>query len=343
LVRPGGERRARLAGAGPGHRRGRRRRGDPVPHPRGPGPHRTRRKAAMSPEPRPVGPCAQAACLFEVTARKPGNVHRFLDFDDATLMDCLLSAAAVGPVLEGARERRVGETVLAAVRATGRVTSGNTNLGIILLLAPLAAVPPGEDLRTGVEAVLSRLDREDARLVYQAIREAAPGGLGRAPEQDIKDEPTMTPPEGMALAADRDLVARQYATDFREVFDDGVTALRAALEQWASLETAIIACHLYLMASHPDTLIARKRGRAEAEESAARAQRVVNLGWPQSPQGRAALDELDACLRAEGHRRNPGTTADLVAACLFVALREGIMTLPQAFESRAGGDGSGHG
>jgi triphosphoribosyl-dephospho-CoA synthase len=101
------------------------------------------------PDPLPTGLCVQAACLMEATARKPGNVHRFRDFDDATLMDYLLSAAAIGPVLEGAAGRCVGATVLDAVRATRRVSRTNTNLGIILLLAPLAAVPPGEDPHPG--------------------------------------------------------------------------------------------------------------------------------------------------------------------------------------------------
>src|SRR5207244_7950671 len=151
---------------------------------------RGRRPVSLSqtptpPEPLPTGLCAQAACLMEATARKPGNVHRFRDFDDATLMDYLLSAAAIGPVMEGAAGRPIGATVLDAVRATRRVSRTNTNLGITLLLAPLAAVPPGEDLRAGVEQVLAGLDRADARLAYQAIREADPGGLGEAPAQDV--------------------------------------------------------------------------------------------------------------------------------------------------------------
>ncbi len=291
----------------------------------------------------PIGLCAQAACLLEVTARKPGNVHRLRDFDDASLIDFLLSAAAIGPVLDGASERRVGETVLQAVRATRRVAPSNTNLGIILLLAPLAAVPSGEDLRAGAEQLLARLDCEDARLVYQAIREAAPGGLGQAPEQDVREEPTMPLREVMALAAGRDLVARQYADGFREVFDEGVPALREALGRTEWLETAILTCHLHLMARFPDTLIARKRGPAEAEEAGARAQRVLAAGWPQTAEGRAALSELDAWLRAEGRGRNPGTTADLVTACLFVALRGRIIQLPpRGFAPPYAADGSSH-
>ena len=97
------------------------------------------------------------------------------------------------------------------------MVSTNTNLGMILLLTPLAAVPPTIDLADGVEQVLAATTRDDARLVYQAIRLASPGGIGRVDEQDVADEPTMTLREVMALAADRDLVARQYAGGFQEV------------------------------------------------------------------------------------------------------------------------------
>jgi triphosphoribosyl-dephospho-CoA synthase len=275
-----------------------------------------------------VGLCAQVACIWEATARKPGNVHRFRDFDDATYVDFLLSAAALAPVLAAAPGRRVGATVLEGVRATRRVVRSNTNLGIVLLLAPLAAVPEGEDLRTGLERVLAGLDVEDTRQVYQAIRLAAPGGLGRVEEQDVHDEPTQPLREVMALAAGRDLVARQYADGFTEVFDDGVPALLTGLDRCGSLEGAIIWGHLRLLARHPDTLIARKRGPAEAAEAAARAGAVLAARWPHDRAGWAALDDLDAWLRAEGHRRNPGATADLVTACLFVLLREGTVPLP---------------
>jgi triphosphoribosyl-dephospho-CoA synthase len=273
-----------------------------------------------------VGLCAHLACLWEAAARKPGNVHPGCDFDDVCYMDFLSSAAVVAPVLETAPGRRVGEIILEGVRATRHVVATNTNLGILLLLGPLAAVLPGCDLRGGLTRVLDALDVADARSVYQAIRLAVPAGLGRVPEQDVRDEPTQTLREVMALAADRDLIARQYANGFQQVFDDGLSALRRGLDQAGALEPAIIACHLHLMAHHPDSLIARKRGQAEADEAARRARAVLDAGAT-AP----AVAELDAWLRAEGHARNPGTTADLVTASLFVALREGMITLPLRF------------
>ena len=120
---------------------------------------------------------AQVACVWEATARKPGNVHRYRDFADAGYVDFLLSAAAVAPVLDAAAGRPVGATILEGVRRTRAVAASNTNLGILLLLAPLAAVPPDVELRAGVARVLDGLDVDDARAVYAAIRLAVPAGL----------------------------------------------------------------------------------------------------------------------------------------------------------------------
>lgn len=279
---------------------------------------------------------AQIACIWEVTARKPGNVNPHHNFADATLADYLLSSVMIGPVLDAAESMGVGLTVLQGVQGTRMLVSTNTNLGILLLLAPLAAVPAKEDPRRELDRVLSAATVTDSKLVYNAIRLADPGGMGQAPSQDIGSEPTVQLRQLMALAADRDLVARQYANGFKEVFDEGMPALRRGWKQTQSVEGGILACHLHLMAAFPDTLIARKRGQAEAEEAAQRARKVLDLDWPASAAGRLAFRDLDAWLRAVGNRRNPGTTADLVTASLFVALRTGIMELPSPLPWSAG-------
>jgi triphosphoribosyl-dephospho-CoA synthase len=275
----------------------------------------------------PIGLCAQAACILEATARKPGNVHRFQDFEDLSYLDFILSAAAIAPIMEAAPGRGVGVTILESIQATRRVVSTNTNLGIVLLLAPLAALPRGEELRAGIERILSNLSREDARLAYQAIRLATPGGMGKVPEQDIQSEPTGTLREVMALAADRDSIARQYANGFREVLDEGLSILNDCVPR-LGLENGIIHCHLSLMASHPDSLIARKWGAEVAAEASARAGVVLERGGIATESGKVALAELDNWLR---QGRNPGTTADLVTASLFAALRGGTIQLPTRF------------
>ena len=277
-----------------------------------------------------VGMMAQAACLLEATARKPGNVHRGADFADTTWLDFALSAAAIAGPLDRTPGRPLGATILEAVAATRAAVRSNTNLGMILLLAPLAAVPPDEPLRAGLARVLARTTRADAVDLYRAIRLARPGGLGRSAEgQDVIDEPTLPLVECMRLAADRDLVARQYATDFADLFDRFVPDLASALARpGADPEAAIVAAFLAFLADHPDTLIARKLGTSLAHEVSRRAALVLSAGWPDSPGAAGMLVDFDAWLRLDGHARNPGATADLAAGALFVLIREGTIPWP---------------
>lgn len=279
----------------------------------------------------PIGRLVHAACVWEATARKAGNVHRYQDFDDLHYLDLVLSAGELARVLDGAEGNRLGPVVLESVQASRSVTDTNANLGIVLLLGPLALVPHGVSLRAGIESVLARLDQQDARDVFTAIRLAQPGGLGRFTQQDVHEEPTQSLRDIMKLAAARDMIARQYAHGFRDVLDDGLSALLRALERTGTLENAIVATHLYFMATHPDSLIARKLGWKEAESAADLARKVLERDWPNNEESRTAFARLDGWLRERGHDRNPGTSADLVAACLFTALREGNMTLPCRF------------
>lgn len=290
---------------------------------------RDAQRGAAGATPRCASRLTADACLaatWEATARKAGNVHRHADFADVTYADFLLSAAAAGPELGRAAGRPLGATVRAAIRATRAVVRTNTNLGIVLLLAPLAKVPDGADLRAGVRDVLANTTVADAARVYEAIRLAHPGGLGTAKEQDVADAPTIPLRDVMALAADRDLVARQYANDFADVFGIGVPALADGFRRFGRVEPAIQHCQLVWLARHPDSLIVRKRGPEVAAEASRRAGDVLERGGVGTAGGRAAYDDLDRWLRADGHARNPGTTADLVTACLFVALRQRTMT-----------------
>jgi len=275
-----------------------------------------------------IGLYCQLACIWEATARKAGNVHRSRDFEDLTYLDFLQSAAAIGPVFERAPQLGVGQMILEAIRATRHVCRTNTNLGIVLMLAPMAAVSKEVSLASGLEGVLQSLTLEDARDAFEAIRLADAGGLDKIPEQDIHQEPSIPLRQAMQMAADRDMVARQYANGFHEVLNEGVPALDQALSDSGALETAIVVCHLVLLAKHGDTLIARKCGKPASQEASRRAAEVVYHGFPKSVRGRDRFGEFDSWLRGDGHRRNPGTTADLTAACLFAALRECIIELP---------------
>lgn len=286
-----------------------------------------------------IARAAELACWLEVEAEKPGNVTRAHAFPEMSHRDFVAGAAAVAPVLGEAGRRPVGETILRAVRAARAVTSANTNLGTILLLAPLAraaalanggtprevvgAEAPAERtlaLRQALAGVLAGLGVADAELAFEAIRLAAPGGMGRVASQDLSRRPTVTLLEAMRIAAPRDAVAHEYATGFSITFGTALGLLEAAFAASRDSRAAAVELALELQARAPDTLIARKVGAAAAAAASARARAVLTAG----PRGSAArqreTSSFDAWLRDPARRWNPGTTADLVAAALFVRL-----------------------
>src|SRR5260370_16608654 len=152
--------------------------------------------------------------------------------------------------------------------------------------------------------------------------------MGEVAEKEFRQERTQSVGQVMALAAQRDLIARQYVNGFAEVFTEGLPALQKGIEQMRSIEGGIICCHLQLLARHHDSLIERKLGQREAAEASQRAEQVLAAGWPERPEGKAALKDYDVWLRGRGHQRNPGTTADLLTPCLFVLPRQATLKLP---------------
>jgi triphosphoribosyl-dephospho-CoA synthase len=276
-----------------------------------------------------IGQCATWACLLEVSIPKPGNVHRGADFDDLSFHDFAAAAVAIGPVMDrAATGAGVGRSVLDAVAATRRVAATNVNLGIALLLAPLAVVPRETSLEAGIHDVLSGLSPADASLVYEAIRLANPGGLGKVDQGDVRGPAPDDLLDAMRSAADRDAIARQYATGFRDVFGLVAPELRRNLAEGRPLGAAVIRTHLRTIEVLPDTLIARKCGPAVAAEAALYAGQVLAAREGEDGDYLEALADFDFWLRSDGHRRNPGATADLIAAGLFVLLREGLVAMP---------------
>lgn len=270
-----------------------------------------------------VAVAAQLACLLEASAPKPGNVSPGRHFSDTRYEDFLVSAAAIGPAIARAGGHPIGQTVRLAIEATASWTRTNTNLGIVLLLAPLAraAIDRGlGDLRSSVAGVLSATTVADARDVYEAIRTAAPGGLGRVSSQDVADEPAVTLLEAMRLAAGRDRIAGEYSTEFELTFETAFPALAGARSDGLSWDDSIVETYLTLLARYPDTHIARRSGMPLAQDVSDRASAALDAGGVRSQRGRQAIEALDRGLRDPTHRANPGTTADLTTAAIFVLL-----------------------
>ncbi len=294
-----------------------------------------------------TGAKATLACIWEATAPKPGNVYRGADFEDATYAEFLTSAVVTGPAFDHVAENGLGTTILAATRVMYWVVRTNTSLGTMLLFAPLALAAEDEALvqprngrpktapntstvRRRISDILASTTIEDAEQAYAAIRLASPGGLGKVAEGDVAEAPRITLTAAMRLAADRDLVARQYANNFADVFrmaDEIASHLAAG----AALADAIVTTFIDFLAAEPDTLIARKCGAAVAAQAQEFAQRVAATRSAGPEIYAAALADFDFWLRADGHRRNPGATADLIAAALFTLLIEERIAWPVWF------------
>lgn len=318
----------------------------------------------MDPEPRHVflGQAVQLACQWEVVAAKPGNVHRGADFEDLNLVDFLSSATAVGHFVgqEANRHLELGSMVLGMIRATRRLVNSNTNLGICLLFAPMVKAfhqlpeqssgKPNVDsgaLRESLQQTLDKATADDTQAIYQAIAMAQPGSLGTSKNSDVQHPESLTqadtPLHVMGLAEARDSIAHEYVTGFRITWELSLPTLTSLLHARYPLRWVVIGTFIHLLSEVPDTLIARKVGRDWANRIADHARTIRDSWWqtsvPDWPAFReqsevaitAALQDLDFLLRSDGNRRNPGTTADLVAAGLLLAILTGVLPTNQSW------------
>jgi triphosphoribosyl-dephospho-CoA synthase len=269
-----------------------------------------------------------AACRDEIEAPKPGNVHIFAEGHGMTVDDFLQSAEAAAPALCDAGAP-IGLRIFAAIEATFAAVNKNTNLGIVLLCAPLAAAAQKSGpLRESLKEVLSGLTREDACLAFKAIVRANPAGLGSASRHDVHDRASVTLLEAMREASLRDKVAYQYSSDFEDVFGTGLTALRAVANGWQAPWPQTIA-YLAFLARFPDSHIVRKNGEGSAKfvqrEAAVLHKRLMDAANPAE-----CLEDLldfDKYLKKLG--LNPGTTADLTVASVFAErLIRGLINRP---------------
>ncbi len=272
-----------------------------------------------------------AACEAELQAPKPGNVHVFADGHGMTAADFLVSAEAAAPFI-AAPHSSVGARIEGAVEATWARVGQNTNLGIILLCAPLAqaaATAQSGDLNRETGRVLQALDLDDAAAAFRAIALARPAGLGEAPRHDVHAPAQTSLLEAMRAAAGRDRIAWQYANGFADIFDLGLETLAEARKRGADAPPATLRVYAAFLAAFPDSHIARKHGPAVAEAVRGEAARFeTNL---KSAEAREAAFELalefDRALKRRG--LNPGTSADLTVAVLFADYLAAILARPR--------------
>ena len=268
----------------------------------------------------------QSACLSELEALKPGNVHIFSDGHGMVLQDFVRSAEAASRVIAQA-DLSVGQRIASAVDATWEAVACNTNLGIILLCAPLLhAAGQGGGLREKLADTLQGLTLADAVDAYRGILQASPGGLGTSAQHDVNATPGVTLLAAMQAAAGRDRIAWQYAHDFADIFDFGAARYRATLQRWQRPAWALTSVYLGFLARFADTHVARKHGdgAAEALRKSAELHDQALYGLENPKHYQRALLDFDVMLKARGI--NPGTSADLTVASLLTVELENRMT-----------------
>lgn len=278
-----------------------------------------------------LGDYVSAACLLEAAAPKAGNVHPSARFDDMDYEDFRVSARVVGNVFDRSSDQSIGELVKSAVIATQTHVGKNTNLGILLLVGPLAVASKKVDaydgptyfdrLQSALVAELQSLRSGDSCAIYQAIAIANPGGMGQVDEMDVRQQPPADLLSAMRLAASRDDIAKQYVSGFSDVFELAVKIDDYRHARRFGWFNTLVQVQLERLASYPDSLIARKCDHeiVERVQTLAKSALIASTLDDDKAQNTAWL-QFDDFLRADGHRRNPGTTADLLAAAAFVAL-----------------------
>ncbi len=268
------------------------------------------------------------ACEIELQAFKPGNVSVYSAADDMTVEDFRLSARVSSEPITNP-QYGLGEKIYYAVKATREAVACNTNLGIILLCAPLlqaaANLKKGENLRDGLRQIIEATTRQDADWVFKAVTLAAPAGLGESSQHDVQKPADVTLTEAMVFATDKDRIALQYATIFKDVFDFGVLRYNRAFVWSGDCGWAALAVFAAMLAHYPDSHIERKYGERYSEwiraemvklERAMQAAREPEELLP-------VLYDLDKAFKAQ--KINPGTTADMTVATVLVVLLEQLI------------------
>lgn len=266
------------------------------------------------------------ACELELQAFKPGNVSVYADGHDMTVADFRVSAdVSAAPLCNPSYS--LGEKIFYAVKATREAVGCNTNLGIVLLAAPLIQAAfqlSGSSLRQSLAKVLSATTVEDADWVFRAIALASPGGLGEANEQDVHTAATVTLKVAMGMAADKDRIAYQYLTNYEDIFDFALLTYYNGKNMWQSESWAGVAVYAALLSKFPDSHVERKYGdQYSGMIKLAMTQLSQKLTTENPEQLIPSLLQLDQAFKSK--RINPGTTADMTVATLLTALlQEGL-------------------
>jgi triphosphoribosyl-dephospho-CoA synthase len=209
------------------------------------------------------------------------------------------------------------------VQATRAAVGCNTNLGIILLAAPLIMAAEKatvkQEIREQLQDILENTTVADADWVFRAISLAAPGGLGESDKQDVTEAASVTLTEAMRLASERDRIALQYITNYKDIFDFLILRYNSAFNRWGDTGWSAAAVFTAMLAKYPDSHIERKydnlHTRMVMDTMALVDDKLSTTERPEQLED--YLRNVDTEFKSAGI--NPGTTADLTVITVLVA------------------------
>ncbi len=286
---------------------------------------------------------AQLASILEVSGYpKPGNVHRTHDFDDMVYEDFLISGVVIGDTIRKTAIRatktfenqnfssiKLGELILESIIETNSWVKTNTNLGIMMLMIPIAAAAAissdFNSLRTNIVKIMADTTPEDAVNLYKAINLAEAGGMGEQKDLDVGSEESqkellereITMFDVLEISSEWDQLAKELTTSMPAIFEVGYPNYKKLKEKYG-YNYACVGTFLKLLSVFPDTLISRKIGVEKAKVFSEKAKEILNNNVLLTTQGISYLEKLDEELNEL--KLNPGTTADLTAASIMVAI-----------------------
>lgn len=303
-----------------------------------------------------IASCLELAVLLESSAHKPGNVSVVTNFESTRYEHFLASAVAATPYFASAASRgiavsegdmdvdgvRIGQIIrdcVSSIQAWQH--GGNTLLGTVILLAPIAVgagmscykenVFDEGKLRRNLKQIVESTTPQDAVDLYEAIRIANPSGLGKVPNLDVNSpdsnreiiDKRISLYQIFEIASPYDRICSEWVENYKITFDFCLPYFSEQVGRTNDVSKAIIQTFLKVLAEYPDTFIARKTGFYRAKQVSLEAAQILRLGGVETSIGRQSLDKFDGELRRESNLLNPGTTADITAAALALSVLGG--------------------
>ncbi|MCC7554017.1 MAG: triphosphoribosyl-dephospho-CoA synthase [Methanobacteriaceae archaeon] len=281
-----------------------------------------------------ISQIAQIASVLEVSGYpKPGNVHRMRDFHDMAFEDFLISAIAIGESVKSLSinafknkndlsKIKLGEHILKGVIETDNWIKNNTNLGIIMMIMPIAASASissnFNELQENIDNILKSTTLDDAISLYKAINIADAGGMGNQEEFDVTDSEAIfelkknkqTMYDVLEISSSWDNLAYELTNKMPTCFNIAYPTFYK-LKKESSINNATLTTFLTILSELPDTLISRKYGLSKAQEISLKAKKVLNH------LDKKTINDFDDYLFE--NKFNPGTTADLTAASIMIS------------------------